>query len=274
MATLAYDIAVLLLRRISPHRTYAYAVVACICMLAVYWFWFDRSLLTEGRYNLRTILLIATPAFGMVATVHAMDGEARRKSLLPFLARLASAIERAMNPRLIAGAFVLTMLVHTVETAKFVWAWSEYKTAIRQLATSTESDPRSATRYLYRQRRVGPASTGCRGIRRRLICRYCRARSCTQRGSSSIRHHFFWPSCKRRNGSEADQHRTSRSRASSVFTVACTADYGFVVPCGPGLEVRFDTFGSRFRNATICHSSSSFAPASAKLGMPVMLMPF
>lgn len=158
MATLAsYDIAVLLLQRIAPHRAYAYAVVVCSFMLAVYWFWFDRSLLTEDRYNLRTILLIATPAFGIVAAIHAMDDETRRNSPAPFLAALAGAIERAMNPRLITGAFVLTVLVHTVETTKFVSTWREYKTAIRQLAMSSESDPALGNPLFVSSKRVGPA---------------------------------------------------------------------------------------------------------------------
>jgi hypothetical protein len=158
MATLAaYDIAVLLLRRIAPRRIYAYAVVACAFMLAVYWFWFDRSLLTEGRYNLRMLLLIMTPVFGIVAAIHAMDDEARHKSPLPFLAALAGAIERTVNPRLIAGAFVLTLLMHTIETTKFAWAWSEYKVALRQLAMSTESDPALGDPLFVSSKRIGPA---------------------------------------------------------------------------------------------------------------------
>lgn len=142
MAALAiYDIALVLLRRIAPHRAYAFAIVATALLLAAYWFWFDHSLLTEARYNLRTVLLIATPAFGLAAAIHATDYEARQMSPLPFLSRLAGAIEKAINPRLIAGAFVLTVLVHAVETTKFVWAWTHYKAAVAALASGTGSDP-------------------------------------------------------------------------------------------------------------------------------------
>ena len=35
----------------------------------------------------------------------------------------------------------VVMLVHAVETAKFVSAWSDYKDAVRRLATGTASDP-------------------------------------------------------------------------------------------------------------------------------------
>ncbi len=142
MAALAiYDLALIAFRRFTRGSAYACAVIVCAVLLAAYWFWLDRSLLAEARYNLRTVLLIVTPALGLVAAVHAMDGEARRQSPLPFLAGLASAVERAMNPRLIAGAVVLTMLVHAVETTKFVWVWTQYKAAIATLATGTASAP-------------------------------------------------------------------------------------------------------------------------------------
>ncbi len=140
MAALAiYDIALIMCRRIASRSAYVCAVVFCALLLAVYWVWFDRSLLAEARYNLRTVLLIATPAFGLAAAIHATDDETRRK--VPFLQRIAAAVERAVNPRLIAGALALTLLVHTVETAKFIWTWTDYKSALSALATSNASDP-------------------------------------------------------------------------------------------------------------------------------------
>jgi hypothetical protein len=158
MAALAiYDIAVLLFRRIAPHRAHACAVIACTLLLAVYWFWFDHSLLAEARYNLRTVLLIVTPAFGIAAAVHAMDDEARRNSPLPFLAKLAEPIENSVNPKLIAGALLLILLVHMVETTKFVWSWTNYKTAIRALATGTQSDPSLGNPSFVSSQRIDPS---------------------------------------------------------------------------------------------------------------------
>ena len=158
MASLAiYDIAVVLLRRITPRRAYAFAVVATALLLMAYWFWFDRSLLAEARYNLRTMLLIATPVFGVVAAVHTMDDDTRCRSPLPFLAGFASAIENAVNPRLIAGALLLILLVHAVETTKFVWSWTNYKTAIRTLATSALSDPSLGDPLFVSSQRIEPS---------------------------------------------------------------------------------------------------------------------
>jgi hypothetical protein len=135
------DLALILFRRIAPQKAYICSFIFCVLVLATYWFWFDQSLLAEARYNLRTVLLIATPALGLVAAVHAMDNDARVRSPLPFLPAFAAAIESASNPRFIAGAFVLALLVHTIETAKFVRAWTQYKAAVAALATGTASDP-------------------------------------------------------------------------------------------------------------------------------------
>jgi hypothetical protein len=43
--------------------------------------------------------------------------------------------------RFAIGALVLSTLVHGVETFKFASAWTNYKAAIRTLATGTVSDP-------------------------------------------------------------------------------------------------------------------------------------
>lgn len=78
-ALAGYGGAVILLRHASPQRAYVYAALACAVGLAVYWTWFDRWLLTEARYNLRTVLLIVTPAFGILATIGAMREDERRE---------------------------------------------------------------------------------------------------------------------------------------------------------------------------------------------------
>jgi len=156
LAALAgYGAVAALLRRITPARAHIYAGFACIIALAVYWVWFDRSILAEARYNLRTALLIMTPTFGVMAAVHAMSESERRKSPLPFLAPLADAFERNNTPRMVSGAIVLTLLVYTVETAKFVSAWIGYKAAVRVLATGTESDPALGSPLFVSSKRIG-----------------------------------------------------------------------------------------------------------------------
>jgi hypothetical protein len=156
LAALAgYGVTVVLLQRLQPARAHVYAVLVCAVALAVYWLWFDRSLLTEARYNLRTLLIIMTPPFGILAVVYAMHDDERRRSSFPYLAHMALAVESRLNPRAIAGAILLTMLVYAVETAKFVWAWTEYKAAVRTLAVGTDSDPTLGNAQFVSSRRIG-----------------------------------------------------------------------------------------------------------------------
>lgn len=150
-----YGALILLLRRASPGKAHIYAAFYCAIGLALYWALFDRWLLTEARYDLRTVLLIMIPVFGILAVVGAMNDEARRKSPFPLLAWLAGTVERCLNPRIIAGAILLTMLVYAVETAKFVGAWIDYKAAVRTLAIGTESDPRLGDPLFVSSQRIG-----------------------------------------------------------------------------------------------------------------------
>jgi FkbM family methyltransferase len=135
-----YMIAVFVLRRLGAAAPF-YAALLPGAALVIYWLWFDTSLLTDARYELRTVLLIATSALGLAASVHTMGEKDRRKSPARFLTPFAMAIEKRLDPRIILGAIALILLVHVVETAKFVRAWTDYKSAIRTLATGMESDP-------------------------------------------------------------------------------------------------------------------------------------
>jgi hypothetical protein len=135
-----YMIMVFVLRRLGAGAP-LYAVLLPGAALIIYWLWLDTSLLADARYELRTVLLIATPALGLAAAVRTMDEENRRKSPFRFLMPLVAAIEKRFDPQMILGAIALILLVHVVETMKFLGAWREYKSAIRALATGTDSDP-------------------------------------------------------------------------------------------------------------------------------------
>ena len=61
-----------------------------------------------------------------------------------------------MTARAIAGAFVLVMLVHAVETEKFVAAWTKYKAAVAALAIGTASDPALGDPRFVSSARIDP----------------------------------------------------------------------------------------------------------------------
>jgi hypothetical protein len=149
-----YMIASFVLRRLTVAAP-LYAALLSGAALIIYWLWFDTSLLTDARYELRTVLLIATPALGLAAAVHMMDEEVRRNSPFRLFTPLASAIEKRLDPQIILGATALIVLVHVIETTKFVRAWTDYKSAVRALATGTNADPELGDPLFVSSKRIG-----------------------------------------------------------------------------------------------------------------------
>jgi hypothetical protein len=100
--------------------------------------------------------LIATPALGIAAAVQAMREEERRSSPFGWAMRLAGSLERRFDPQIILGAIALTLLVHAVETAKFVRGWANYESAVRALATGSASDPDLGDAGFVSSKWIGP----------------------------------------------------------------------------------------------------------------------
>ncbi len=153
-ALAAYGIAFLVLRRLAPQSAHMHAAWIVAVTLAVYWLWFDQALHAENRYYLRTVLLIVTPLLGMMAAVRALDAEGRLS--LSFLSRSVAASTSDLMGRMAVGAILLVMLVHAVETAKFVAAWTNYHAAVRALATGTASDPTLGDLRFVSSQRISP----------------------------------------------------------------------------------------------------------------------
>jgi hypothetical protein len=160
LAALAlYGVLVALLRRVGIPNAYPFAAAACVAALAVYWLFFDDALLAAQRYDLRTALLIMVPVFGLLVSVQTMSEAERRASSLPFLAPWATAIESRINAHALIGALLLVVLVHMVETSKFVATWTNYKTALRALASGEASDPQLGSPLFVSSRRIGAEIT-------------------------------------------------------------------------------------------------------------------
>jgi len=139
-ALAAYGIAILLFRRLTPAYAHACAATLVGVGLAVYWLRFDHELLAEDRYYMRTVLLVGTAVLGAVAATFAVRTEGRLEKRLPLLSRLLTAMAAGPAVRAIAGAMALLALIHAVETAKFVGAFTQYRAAVRALAQGGDSD--------------------------------------------------------------------------------------------------------------------------------------
>jgi hypothetical protein len=137
----SYAVVFLVLGRLAPAKAHVYAAAIVAVALAAYWLRLDHALHAGDRYYLRTVLVIATPTLGALAAIYALRADGRLNPPMPLLARVMEAFTSRMTTRAIAGAFVLVMLVHAVETEKFVAAWTKYKAAVVALATGAASDP-------------------------------------------------------------------------------------------------------------------------------------
>jgi hypothetical protein len=140
VALAAYGALFMVTSMISPDRALIYSLGVTLAALTIYWLQFDHSVHASGRYYLRTALVLLTPIFGAAAALSAMEGdEIAFRPLAMLRLVLISPSRRTIG--LLAGAYAAVTLIHVIETAKFVHAWTDYRDAISLLATGQESDP-------------------------------------------------------------------------------------------------------------------------------------
>ena len=156
LGTLAgYWIVFTVLRWLTPSKAHIAATLIATLALLAYWLWIDRALHANNRYYMRTALLIVTPILGILAVAQTLAKESQpHRFEFYWLAQLAKAWVDGVAVRAIGGAFVLVMLVHAVETMKFVTAWTDYKAAVRALATGVASDPRLGDSHFVSSTRI------------------------------------------------------------------------------------------------------------------------
>jgi hypothetical protein len=138
-ALAGYGIAVLALRRISPNYAPVCAAALVAAALAFYWLRFGHPPVAEDRYYMRTVLLIGTAMSGIVAAAYAVwtEGDLSERTIL---SRAMTALAGGVWAQALVGALALVVLIHAVETARFVEAFGQYRAAVRALAMGAESD--------------------------------------------------------------------------------------------------------------------------------------
>jgi hypothetical protein len=153
-ALVSYGVVFYALRRLQPASP-LYSVLIVTLALLAHWVWFDHALHAENRYYMRTALLIVIPMFGCLSAAYACRADGDLIVGIPQLPRLLSALAKDGVVRMATGAMALLMLIHTVETAKFVTAWTHYTAAVRALATGTASDPALGDAHFVSSNRIG-----------------------------------------------------------------------------------------------------------------------
>lgn len=154
-AVAAYGVAVAVLRRVHIVRAEFVSAIIVGIGLCIYWVGFDVALHASGRYAARTALLIGTPLIaGLAALITLQKANALR---LPAFVqpRIVARLMQALAPRLAIGFLSLVLLIHAVETAKFVKAWVDYRAAIRALAMGDAVDPELGDARFVSSGRVG-----------------------------------------------------------------------------------------------------------------------
>ena len=148
VALVGYAVIVAVARRWARLRLMipieAAATLAVAIGLAVYWLGFDHLLQAASRYPLRTLLMVALPILGAKAAIDVMGETKQLKLLAPTLPRWLEMARDRLTPAsgVAIGALSLIMLVHGVETTKFVVAWQAYVTSLRSLAMGAVFDHR------------------------------------------------------------------------------------------------------------------------------------
>jgi hypothetical protein len=139
-ALAGYGIGFAAMARFASANAQLCAAGGAAAALVAYWLWFDHALHTDNRYYLRTELFLVAPLFAAAAVFQSLLAERRLDVLRQVVDRLTWPA-KAMAAQALTGAIMIVMLVHAVETEKFVTAWDDYKSAIVKLATGTVSDP-------------------------------------------------------------------------------------------------------------------------------------
>lgn len=122
-----------------PKRACIFALSVLLALLCIFWLRFEHSVHANSRYYMRTALVIATPLLGVIAALAAMT---REGLVADPLAKLQRVLISSPGSRCsLASILFAVTLIHVVETAKFVTAWSRYRDVIATLAMSQDSDP-------------------------------------------------------------------------------------------------------------------------------------
>jgi len=155
LATLAaYALLCAVLSRLAVRRAALIAATLVGAGLAVWWSAFDHALHTDNRYYFRTILLLGTCGLAAVCGLMQLAQEKSIVGRFVPLRALPAMLRTEGIVRFALGAAALIMLVHVVETAKFVRGFSAYRTAVRALASGETADPALGAPFLVSSKRI------------------------------------------------------------------------------------------------------------------------
>jgi hypothetical protein len=217
----AYGGAYLALRRLMSANAHVVAATLVTIALCAYWLWFDHTLHADNRYYLRTALLVGTPMLGAFATFRAVEADGRLNFPLPFLPQINALMARDLRGPA-AGALCLVLLVHVVETSKFVTAWTRYKSAVLSLAMGADANPTLGDARFVSATRIGseldrlswPSTTPYLSV---LVA----PGLAPKRLVVDPRANYFWASCETATANELAERAIPAESRLLIRTQAC-----------------------------------------------------
>jgi hypothetical protein len=160
LAIAGYAVALVGFSWVNRERAHLYAAIAAAMVLAVHILITDAPIVGENRYYLRTALLTFTPLLGVLAAARMLASEGRLGLARAYLTGLLRHVHGAASLRFLAGATLVLITVHALETERFVAAWIRYEEAVRQLATGSISDPELGDQRFVSANRIPPRLHG------------------------------------------------------------------------------------------------------------------
>jgi hypothetical protein len=155
-----YAVALVGFSKVNRERAHLCAAIAAAVVLAVHMLLSDAPSVGENRYYLRTALLTFTPPLGVLAAARMLASEGRLSLMSPQLQSLLRLVHSAASLRFLAGATLVLLSVHALETERFVADWIQYEEAVRKLASGSISDPELGDARFVSANRIPPRLHG------------------------------------------------------------------------------------------------------------------
>ena len=218
-----YWFAFVILSRLVPGKAHVWAATIVAAFLAIYWFEFDQAILADHRYYMRTMLVIATPALGVLAVCYAMRAEGLTPHVrgLPRIMSALNALTNAITAEAFAGAFVIVTLVYAVETGQFVSAWTEYKAAVKALATGTAADPSLGDPHFVSSGRISADLNRLSWFSTTQYLSVIVANFAPNRLVVDPKNTYFWLSCETATGNSTADRLIPAASRDLVRTYSC-----------------------------------------------------
>jgi len=219
-AGIGYAVALLFLSLLVRTHAHLYAAMIVAVALAIYWLAIDHSIHADNRYYMRTLIVITTPILGLMAasaTLHA----AGLSVTVPFLSRLQNPLATEKWMQALTGAFLLVTLIHVVELEKFIFAWDDYKGAVKSLAIGPASDPALGDPRFVSSARIDKTTNRLSWVSTTPYLSVILANFSPAKLVVDPRANYFWLSCQTATANDLNQRAIPTIGRDLIKTYSC-----------------------------------------------------